>query len=114
MYGADTYTRGDNVNNREAIFQIRSTKLYVPTVTLSTKDNGNLTKQLNEGFKRSVYWNEYKSKIKTKEADAINLKGFFLDAFFQGLIDCLFLILMMLIMMLIKLKETVTENIFFQ
>ena len=84
MYGADTYTRGDNVNNREAIFQIRSTKLYVPTVTLSTKDNGNLTKQLNEGFKRSVYWNEYKSKIKTKEADAINLKRFFLDAFFQG------------------------------
>ena len=44
-------------------FKITSTKLYVPIVTLSTKDNINLTKQLNEGFKRSVYWNEYKSKI---------------------------------------------------
>ena len=40
---------------------------------LLTKDNVNLTKQLNEGFKRSVYWNEYKSKIETKEADAKNL-----------------------------------------
>ena len=44
-------------------FKITSTKLYVPIVTLSTNDNVNLTKQLNEGFKRSVYWNEYKSKI---------------------------------------------------
>ena len=41
-------------------FQIKSTKLYVLIVTLSTKDNVNLAKQLNEGFKRSVYWNEYK------------------------------------------------------
>ena len=58
--------------------------MYVPVVTLSTKDNVNLTKQLNEGFKRSVYWNEYKSKIKTKEADANNLKRFPLHASFQG------------------------------
>ena len=65
-------------------FQITSTKLYVPIVTLSTKDNVNLTKQINEGFKRSVYWNEYKSKIETKEADANNLKRFPLDASFQG------------------------------
>ena len=50
-------------------FQIKSTKLYVPVVTLSTKDNVNLTKQLNEGFKRPVCWNEYKSKIESKEAD---------------------------------------------
>ena len=43
-------------------FKTRDTKLYVPIVTLSTKDNVNLTKQLNEGFKRPVYWNEYKTK----------------------------------------------------
>ena len=43
MYGADTYTGGDNVTNREATFQITSTKLYVPIVNLSTKDNANLT-----------------------------------------------------------------------
>ena len=59
-YGADTYPVGDNVNNRETTFQMTSTKLYVPIVTLSTKDNVNLSKQLNEGFKRSVYRNECK------------------------------------------------------
>ena len=47
MYGVDTYAGGDNANNRETIFKITSTKLYVPIVTLSTKDNVNLIKQLN-------------------------------------------------------------------
>ena len=84
MYGAGTYAGGDNVNNRETAFQITSTKLYVPIVTLLTKDNVNLTKQLNEGFKRSVYWNEYKSKIETKSADNNNNTRFALDVFFQG------------------------------
>ena len=64
-------------------FQITSTKLYVSIVTLSTKDNVNLTKELNEGFKKSVYWNEYKSKAETKEADANNSKIIPLDASFQ-------------------------------
>ena len=41
MYGADTYAGGDNANNRKATFKITSTKLYVPAVTLSTKDNVN-------------------------------------------------------------------------
>ena len=63
MNGADTYDGGDNVNNRETTFKIISTKLYVP---------------------RSVCWNEYKSKIGTKEADVNNLKRFPLDASFQG------------------------------
>ena len=85
MYGADTYVGGDNANNRETTFKITSTKLYVQVVTLSTKDNVNLKKQLNEGVKRSVYWNEYKSKTETEEADANNLTRFSLDASFQGL-----------------------------
>ena len=41
-------------------------------------------KKLNEGFKRSVYWNEYKSKIETKTADNNNVTRFPLDASFQG------------------------------
>ena len=65
-------------------FQITSTKLYVPIVTSSAKDNVNLTKQLNEGFKRPAYWNEYKSKTETKEANDQTLKRFPLDASFQG------------------------------
>ena len=44
----------------------------------------NLTKQLNEGLSRSVYWSECKTKIEAKEADANNLKRFSLDASFQG------------------------------
>ena len=42
-------------NGGDVSLKITGTKLYVPIVTLSTKDNVNLTKQLNEGFKRSVY-----------------------------------------------------------
>ena len=114
MYGADIYAGEDNVNNREPTFQITSTKLHVPVVTLSTKDNVNLTNQLNEGFKRSVYWNEYKSKIKTKTADNNHVTRFLLDAFFKGLIDYLFLLLVMLIMILTRLKETVIQNISYQ
>ena len=76
MYGADTYVVVNNVNNRETTFKITSTKFYVPIVTLSTKDIVNLTKQLNEGFKISVYSNEYKSKIEKKNQMPIILKDF--------------------------------------
>ena len=84
MYGADTYAGGDNANNRETTFKITSTKLYVPIVTPSIKDNVNLTKQLNEGFERSVYWNEYKLKVETKPANGQNPTKFSLDASIQG------------------------------
>ena len=36
-------------------------KLHVLIVTLSTKDNVNLTKQISDGFKRSVYWTSYQT-----------------------------------------------------
>ena len=112
MYGDNDDASGDN---REATFNITSTKLYVPTVTLPTKDNVNLTKQLNEGFKRSVYWNEYKSKIETITADNGNTTRFPLDASFQGA-DRLFVLAFdnAKIMVITRLKERVTENIFFQ
>ena len=56
MYNDNDNADGDN---KETTFKITSTKLSVPIVTLSTMDNLNLTKQLNKGFKRPVYWNEY-------------------------------------------------------
>ena len=43
-----------------AIFKITDAKLYVSIVTLSAEDNVKLLKLLSEGFKRTVYWNEYK------------------------------------------------------
>ena len=58
--------------------------MYVSVVTLSTKDNENLTKQLDKRFKISVYWNEYKSNIETKAADDNNVTRFPLDASFKG------------------------------
>ena len=42
-----------------AKFEITDAKLQVPIVTSSTKGSANLTKQSNEGFKRSVYCNSY-------------------------------------------------------
>ena len=59
---------GENIDNAVAVanpgtaatFKITDAKLYVPVVTLSTEDNTKLAKQLRKGFKRPVYWNEYK------------------------------------------------------
>ena len=84
MYRHDTYADGNNDNNSETKFKITRTNLYAPNATLSTKDNVDLTKQLNKGFKRSIYWNEYKSRIDTKQADNNNPTRFYFGVFFQG------------------------------
>ena len=70
--------------NDATTFQITSTKLYVPVVTLPTKEVMKLTKELSKGFKRSVFWNEYKSKIESHTSDPKNLKRIPLDSLFQG------------------------------
>ena len=65
-------------------FKIRDAKLHVPIVTLSTKDDVNLTKRLSDGFKRSVYWNSYQTipaKVIEKRKNMYEL----LSASFQGL-----------------------------
>ena len=46
-----------------AKFKISDPKLHVPIVTLSTKDDVNLTKQMSDGFKRFVYWNSYQTRL---------------------------------------------------
>ena len=114
MYGPDIYTGGDNANDRETTFEITSTKLYVPVVTLSTKDNVNLTKQLDERFKRSVHWNEYKPKIETKTADDNIVTRFPLDASFQRVNRLFILVFENIKIVIKKLKETVIENISYQ
>ena len=68
----------------DTTFKIKNTKLYVLSVTLSTKDNAKLVKLLEEGFKRPVYWNEYQTKIESRNLDNSNLTRFPLDASFQG------------------------------
>ena len=62
-----------------AKFAIADTKLHVAIVTLST----DLAKQLNEGFKRSVYWNSYETKPAKVIEQGKNLYEL-LNASFQG------------------------------
>ena len=66
-----------------AKFEITEAKLHVPVVTLSTKDSVNLAKQLNEGIKRSVYWNSYETKPAKVIEKGKNLYKL-LNALFQG------------------------------
>ena len=46
-----------------ATFKITDTKLYVSIVTLSKENDTNLLEQLKLGFKRTIEWNKYRSKI---------------------------------------------------
>ena len=62
-------------------FQITDTKLYVPVVTLSTEDDDKLLEQLKSGFKRTVMWNKYRSKM-TKQTKTNNL-GYLIDPTFN-------------------------------
>ena len=64
-----------------ATFTITDTKLYVPVVTLKTEDNVKLSKLLNEGFKRLVYWNKYKIILRDYDNEYIRER---LDASIQG------------------------------
>lgn len=64
-------------------FSILDTKLYLSVVTLPSKDNVKLLKQLNYGFKRSVFWNKYSHVLK-HPPDNINPIRIKLAAAFQG------------------------------
>ena len=67
----------------DSIFTKTDTKLYVPVVTLKTEDNIKLSKLLSEGFKRPIYWNEYKV-IPNKNYNANEYIRERLDAIIQG------------------------------
>ena len=73
-----------------AAFTMTDTKLYVPIVTLKTEDNTKLSKLLSEGFKRSIYWNKYKTILKNYDDDKYIRER--LDATFQG-VNKLFVLL---------------------
>ena len=72
----------------DAIFIINYTKMYVPLVTLSKEDNKDFIEQQNKGFKRSIYWNEYKTKEINATVDnnnpANSVRYINLDPSFQG------------------------------
>ena len=92
-----------------ATFKITDAKLYVPIVTLSSEDNVKLSKLLSKGFKRSIYWNEYKVILKDHNADS-NIRER-LDASFQGVNRLFILAYAMGIILLMKMH---IKNIFFR
>ena len=49
-------------SNGAGTFPITDAKLYVPVVTLSTRENTKFFQQLKSGFKRVINWNKYLSK----------------------------------------------------
>ena len=66
-----------------AKFEITDAQLHVPRVTLPTKHSVNLTKQLNKGFKRAVYWNNCTTKLAKVIEKGKNLYEL-LNVSFQG------------------------------
>ena len=50
-------------NPKNAIFEIKYTKLYVPVVTLSKGNDIKILEQLKSGFKRTIKWNKYRSQM---------------------------------------------------
>ena len=72
---------------RAPIFRITKTELYVPVVTLNTDSKKKLSDLLKKGLKRSVFWNEYKSKIEQVTTMVNNndvYRRILLDSSFQG------------------------------
>ena len=53
-----------DIANQIPTFIITEANLYVLVVTLSTQDNAILLTQLKSGFKRTISWNKYLSKLK--------------------------------------------------
>ena len=52
-----------NVSATNATFKITETKLNVPVVTLSTKNDKTLLEQLRTGFERTIKCNKYRSEM---------------------------------------------------
>ena len=63
-------------------FEITDTKLHVPVVTLSAKENTKLLQQLKSGFKRVISWNKYLLKSELLRRNA-NL-NYLIEPSFQG------------------------------
>ena len=84
-----------------AAFAITDTEFYVPVVTLKTEYNTKLSKLLSEGFKRPIYWNEYKI-TPSKNYNANQYIKERLDASIQGVNRFFFLILVVMAIILLQ------------
>ena len=62
--------------------KIKDAKPYVPVVTLTIQDNAKLLQQLKSGFKRTINWNKYGTKVSTLRQN--QYLDFLIDSSFQG------------------------------
>ena len=60
---ANYFLVAGTVINQVPTFAITDENIYVPVVTLSTQDKVKLLEQLKYGFKRTINWNNYQSKM---------------------------------------------------
>ena len=65
-WSANCFIVAGPVANQVPIFAITDKKLYLPVVILSIKHNQKLLQQLQSGFKRTINWNKYQSKLTIK------------------------------------------------
>ena len=63
-----------------ATFQINNAKLYVPVVTSSINDNIKFWENIKQGFKTTISWNKYRSKITTQPKN--NTLDYLIDSTF--------------------------------
>ena len=70
-----------DVADQATTFSITDTKLYVPIIILSTRDNAKLFGQLESGFKRITKQNKYQPNVSTKRPN--QYLNFLIDPGFQ-------------------------------
>ena len=66
-----------------ATFQINNAKLYVPIATLTMNDNSKFLENIKQGFKRTIYWNKYRSEITTQPKN--NNLDYLIDPTFRNI-----------------------------
>ena len=69
-------------DTKATTFSITNAKHYAPIVTLSTQDNAKLLQQLKSGFKRTINWNKYQSKVSMQAPNPY--LNYLIDPSFQG------------------------------
>ena len=72
-----------------ATSQINNAKLFVPVVTWSINDNIKFLENIKQGFKRTIFWNKYRSEITTPKNNNLD---YLIDPTFRN-INRLFVLL---------------------
>ena len=70
------------IDGQVPTFAITDTRLYVLVVALWIQDNVKLLKQFKSGFKRTINWNKYQSKVLIERQN--QYLDFLIDPSFQG------------------------------